>query len=137
MNIRNADIHKAADFIGVGGDAERYRRFVGRRAAPGVDDEPRVGDLEVARRAALVASAVDAAAEDRFVKSKRSLDVGDGEKVRDGNPVLRRHLIGFLVNLYLAHGRLQFGSGWLDDSCEHPTMNASDVAPRCVTSSAQ
>src|ERR1700677_3927771 len=108
MNIGNADIHEAADLIGIGGDAERCIWLVGRRAAPGVDDEPSVGDLEVARRAALVASAVDAAAEDLLVKAERSFDVGDGEKVRDGEPLLRRHLIGFLPDLDLAHGRLLF-----------------------------
>jgi hypothetical protein len=32
--------------------------------------------------------------EDRFVKSKRSLDVGDGEKVCDGNAVGRRRRSG-------------------------------------------
>ena len=42
-------------------------------------------------------------------RSKRSLDVGDGEKVRDTDPVLRRHLIALLLDLYLGHGRLQFG----------------------------
>src|SRR6478672_4629588 len=51
LNICNADIHKAADQIGIGGDAERYRWFVGCRAAPGVDKEPRVRDLDVPRRA--------------------------------------------------------------------------------------
>src|SRR5271156_1125700 len=111
MNICNADIHKAADQIGIGGDAERYRWFVGCRTAPGVDKEPRVRDLDVPRRADAVASAHNATSEDRFVKSKRSLDVGDGEKVCDGKPLLRRHLIGFLLDLYLAHGRLRFGYG--------------------------
>ena len=56
-----------------------------------------------------VAPAQNATSEDRFVKSKRSLDVGDGEKVCDGNPILRRHLIGFLLDLYFARGRLLFG----------------------------
>src|SRR6476659_7659588 len=58
-----------------------------------------------------VAPAQNATSEDRFVKSKRSLDVGDGEKVCDGNPILRRHLIGFLLDFYFAHGRLLFGLG--------------------------
>jgi hypothetical protein len=49
--------------------------------------------------------------EDRFVKSSRSFDVGDGEKVCDGKPILRRHLIALLLDLSLAHGRLQFGHG--------------------------
>src|SRR5271169_3123748 len=111
MNIGNADIHKAVDQIGIGGDAERYRWFVGCRAAPDVDNEPRVRDLEVTRSALAIASAQNATTEDRFVKSKRSLDVGDGEKVCDGNAVLRRHLIAFRLDLYLVHGRLQFGYG--------------------------
>ena len=34
LNICNADIHKAADFIGIGGDAEGYRWFVGCRPPP-------------------------------------------------------------------------------------------------------
>src|ERR1700722_20199662 len=107
MNIRNADIHKAVDQIGVGGDAERYRWFVGCRTAPDVDNEPRVRDLDVPRPT----SAQNATPEDRFVKSKRSFDVGDGEKVCDGKPVLRRHLIAFLLDLYLVHRRLQLRIG--------------------------
>src|SRR5262249_20657365 len=62
--------------------------------------------------------------EDCFVKSKRSLDVGDGEKVRDGNPVLRRHLIAFLLNLYLAH-RMSPNS----DRCFCVRRNTSGRAP--------
>ena len=54
----------------------------------------------------VVASAQNATSEDRFVKSKRSLDVGDGEKACDGNPILRRHLIGLLLDLHLALRRL-------------------------------
>ena len=75
---------------------------------PDVDNEPRVRDLDVTRRALAIASAQNATTEDRFVKSKRSLDVGDGEKVCDGNAVLRRHLIAVLPDLYFGHGRLQF-----------------------------
>ena len=62
---------------------------------PGVNEEPGVRDLDVPRRAFAVASAQNAASEDLFVKSKRSFDVGDGEKVCDGKPILRRHLIAF------------------------------------------
>jgi hypothetical protein len=86
LNVGNADIHEAVDLIGVGGDAERYRWFVGRRTAADVDNEPRVRDLEVTRRALAIASAQNAATENRFVKSKRSLDVGDGDKMGDGIP---------------------------------------------------
>src|SRR5262245_24098478 len=57
VNIRNAEIHEAADCIRIGRDAERYRWFVGCRTAADVDDEPRVRDLKVARRALAVASA--------------------------------------------------------------------------------
>ena len=78
---------------------------------PGVDQEPRVRDLDVPRRAFAVAPAQNATSEDFFVKSKRSLDVGDGEKMCDGDPILRRHLIGLLLDLYFAHGQLLFGLG--------------------------
>ena len=54
-------------------------------------------------------TALSATSEDRFVKSKRSLDVGDREKVCDRKPILRRHLIAFLLDFYLVHRRLQFG----------------------------
>src|SRR5579862_2725970 len=40
LNICNADIHKGADRIGVGGNAERYRWLVGCRTAADIDDEP-------------------------------------------------------------------------------------------------
>ena len=49
-----------------------------------------------------------ATSEDRFVKSSRSFDVRNSEKLGDGKPILRRHLIVFLLDLYLAHGRLPF-----------------------------
>src|SRR5262245_60971668 len=40
-NIGDADVHEAVDKIGIGRDAEYHRRFVGRRTAADVDDEPR------------------------------------------------------------------------------------------------
>src|SRR3954470_21589496 len=64
LNISNADIHKAADQVGGGGDAERYRWFIGCRSATGVDQEPGVRDLDIARRAAAVASAQNTTSED-------------------------------------------------------------------------
>jgi hypothetical protein len=73
-------------------------------------DEPGVGELDVARRSLAVAPAQNAAAEDRFVKSQRTLDVGNGEKMCDGDAFLRRHLIAFLPNLYFAHERLSLGN---------------------------
>src|SRR5271156_3114845 len=96
---------------GLGGTLSVTVGLSGVGPPPDVDNEPRVCDLDEPRRALAVASAQDAAAEDRFVKSKRSFDVGDGEKVCDGNAVLRRHLIAFLLDLYLVHRRLQFGYG--------------------------
>src|ERR1700733_2819262 len=165
LNIGNADIHKAVDGIGIGGSAECYRGFVGCRAAPDVDNEPRVRDLNVTRRALAIASAQNATTEDRFVKSKRSLDIGDGEKVCDGDAFLRRHLIAFLLDLYLVHRRLrmwyfsvrpnrsgsililspvrklrdmaQGATGWLDGRLRTPTRNASHFTRRDVVSSAQ
>ena len=106
LNIGNANIHEAADQIGIGWDTQRYRRFIRCGTAPGIYNEPRVRDLDVTRRAIAIAPAQNESSENRFVKSKRSLHVGDSEKVRDGNPILRRHLIGLLLDLYLAHGRL-------------------------------
>ena len=70
---------------------------------PDVDNEPRVRDLDVPWRAAAVASAQNTTSKDPFVKSSRSFDVGDGEKVCDGKPILRRHLIAFLLDLHLSH----------------------------------
>jgi hypothetical protein len=107
--------------------------FVGRWTTPGVDEQPGVRDLDVPRRAFAVAPAQNAASEDRFVKSKRSLDVGDGEKVCDGKPVLRRHLIDFLFDLYLAGGRLQFGHCTSPFSrIDHKKSRGSAFARRAV-----
>ena len=64
--------------------------------------------LDVPRRA----YAQNATPKDRFVKSSRSFDVGDGEKVCDAKSILRRHVITFLLDLYLVHKRLQFRSLW-------------------------
>src|SRR5271155_2384086 len=99
MNIRNADIHKAVDLIGVG-DAQRYCRLVGGRPASDVDQKPRIRDLNVPRRAPAVASTQSATAEDRFIEAKRPVDVGDGEKVCDADSVPRGHLIALLSDLY-------------------------------------
>src|SRR5262249_15389387 len=41
------------------------------------------------------------------VEARRSLDVGDREKMRDGKPVSRRHLVDLLIDLDLAHGLLR------------------------------
>src|SRR5215472_5192473 len=97
------------------------------RTAPDVDNEPRVGDLDIPRRAAAVASAQNATSEDLFVKSSRSFDVGDGEKECDGKPVLRRHLIAFLPDLYLVHRRLQFRYG--PHSSEYDTAAVFAAVP--------
>ena len=106
LNIRNAEIHKAVDVIRVG-DAERYRRLIRGRPAPNVQNHPDIRKLKVPRRIA-VTQAQNASAEDLFVVASRSLNVGDGEKMRDADPLSRGHLIALLLDLYAAHGWLQF-----------------------------
>src|SRR6202162_3540924 len=101
LNIRNAEIHKAVDVIRVG-DAERYRRLIGGRPAPYVQNHPDIRKLKVRRRVA-VTQAQNASAEDLFVVASRSLDVGDGEKLRDADSFLRRHLITLLFDFYVVH----------------------------------
>jgi hypothetical protein len=100
MDIRNADIQEAADLIRVGRDVERYRRLVWGGPAPDVDNEPGIRDLNVPRRSLLIASAQNAAAEDLFVKISRSVDIGDGDEMCDGETVTRGHLIALLFDLY-------------------------------------
>ena len=87
LNIRNAEIHKTVDVIRFG-DAERYRRLILGRPAPNVQDHPDIGKLKVRRRVA-VTHGQNASAEDLFVVASRSLDVGDGEKMRDADPCPR------------------------------------------------
>jgi hypothetical protein len=48
-----------------------------------------------------VASAQNAIAENLFVKASRTFDVSDCDEVRDCNPILGRHSIVFLADLYL------------------------------------
>src|ERR1700733_15296404 len=102
MDIRNADIHKAVNLIRVG-DAERYRRLVGGRPAPDVDKQPGIRKLNVRGRAFGVAAAQNATAEDLLIKASRPVDVGDGEKMCDGEPLARGHLIALLFYLYRVH----------------------------------
>src|ERR1700683_5453379 len=104
MNIRNPEIHKAVDMIRVG-DAERHRRLIRGRPATKVQNHPDIRKLKVRRRVA-VAQAQNASAEDLFVVASRSLDVGDGEKLRDADPLTRGHLIALLFDLYGVHGWL-------------------------------
>src|SRR5580704_15093653 len=111
MNVRNADVHEAADLIRVSEDAQRYGRLVGGRPAPAVDKEPGIRDLNVPRCALGVPPAQNAPAEDRLVEAKRAIDVSDGEKMRDGESVSRGHLIAPLFDFYAVHGRLQFRVG--------------------------
>src|ERR1051326_2446567 len=101
LNVGNAEIHKAADVIRVG-DAERYRRLVRGRSAPNVQNHPDIRQLKVRRRVA-VTHGQNASAEDLFVVASRSLDVGDGEKMRDADALFRGHLIALLFDLYAVH----------------------------------
>src|SRR5580692_344216 len=100
-NIRNAEIHKAVDVIWVG-DAERYRRLIRRRPAPYVQNHPDIRKLKVRRRVAIT-HGQNASAEDFFVVASRSLDVGDGEKMRDADPLSRGHLKALLFDMYRIH----------------------------------
>src|SRR5580698_2874507 len=102
LDIRNADIHKAVDLIRVG-DAERHRRLVGGGPAPDVDKEPGIRELNIRRRAVAVACAQNATAEDLLIEASRPADVGDGEKMCDGEPLAGGHLIALLSYLYCVH----------------------------------
>src|ERR1700735_2166282 len=98
LNIRNAEIHKAVDVIRVG-DAERYRWLIWGRPAPDVQNHPDIRQLKIRRRVA-VTHGQNASAEDLFVVVSRAVDVGDGEKMRDADPLPRGHLIALLFDLY-------------------------------------
>src|SRR5580692_9552376 len=87
LNICNANIHKTVDFIRVCYDAQRYRRLIRGGPAPDVHNEPRIRDLNVPGRTLAVASAQNAATEDLFIEISRSIDVSDGDKKCDGEPV--------------------------------------------------
>src|SRR5580692_12604584 len=82
--------------------AERYRRLVRSRPASDVQDHPDIRKQKVRRRVA-VTHAQNASAEDLFVVVSRSLDVGDGEKMCDADPLFRGHLVALLPYLYAAH----------------------------------
>src|ERR1700728_5067960 len=101
MNIRNPEIHKAVDVIRVG-DAERYRRLIRGRPASNVQNHPKIRKLKV-RRSVAVTQGQNASVEDLFVVASRSPDVGDGEQMRDADPLSRGHLIALLPDLYAAH----------------------------------
>jgi hypothetical protein len=101
LNIRHAEIHETVDVIRVG-NAERYGRLIGSRPAPNVQNHPDIRKLKVGRRVA-VTQTQDARVKDLFVVASRSLDVGDGEKLRDADPFFRRHRIALLFDLDGVH----------------------------------
>jgi len=101
LNIRNPEIHKAIDVIRVG-DAERDRRLIRGWPASNVQNHPDIRQLKVRRRVA-VTHGQNASAKDLFVVASRSLNVGNGEKMRDADPVFRGHLIALLFDLHAAH----------------------------------
>ena len=57
-------------------------------SAPDIHNEPRIRDLNVPGRTLAVAPAQNAAAEYFFIEISRSIDVGNGDKKRDGAPPL-------------------------------------------------
>src|SRR6185369_13217618 len=97
----NPEIHKAVDVIRVG-DAERYRRLIRGRPASNIQNHPDIRKLKVSRCVA-VTQAQNASAEDLLVVASRSLDVGDGQKMCDADPLFRGHLVALLLDLYAAH----------------------------------
>src|SRR6202161_3366317 len=98
LNICNADIQKTVDVVRVG-NAERYRRLVRCWSTPNVQNHPDIRELKVAGRIA-VTEAQNASAENLFIVASRSLDLGDGEKLRNADPLSRGHLIALLFDLY-------------------------------------
>src|SRR5206468_12011520 len=103
LNIRNADIHEAVDLTGVG-YAQRCRRLVRRGPASDINQEPRIRDLNVRRRAFAITVAQNSTAEDLFVETSGPVDIGDGEKMCDGEPFRRRHFVALLFDLYRGLG---------------------------------
>src|ERR1700691_1009748 len=87
LNIRNPEIHKAIDVIRVR-DAERHRRLIRSRPASNVQNHPDIRKLKI-RRCVAVTHGRNASAEDLFVVASRSLEVRDGEKTRDADPLFR------------------------------------------------
>jgi hypothetical protein len=85
LNVGYADIHEAADLIGVRRSPERYGRFVGCWTSPNVDDEPRVCDSDIGR-CIPIASAHDFSSEDLLVEFDGSFDVGQVRKCAMVNP---------------------------------------------------
>src|SRR5262249_3149964 len=83
-----------------------------------VQNHPDIRKLKVRRRVA-VTHGQNASAEYFFIVASRSLDVGDGKKMRDSEALLRWHLIAFLLDLYFVHSTLH---------------NASDFRPLAVSS---
>jgi hypothetical protein len=59
----------------------------------------------VPRRTLAVASAENAAAEDLLIKISRSVDVGDGDEMCDGESVARGHLIVLLLDFQAASAK--------------------------------
>jgi hypothetical protein len=59
---------------------------IGGLSAPDVYNEPCIRDQNMPGRTFAVAAAQDASAENLFVEASRSVDVGDGEEVRNGEP---------------------------------------------------
>src|ERR1700722_171191 len=98
LNIRNPKIHKAVDVIRVR-RAERYRRLIRSRSAANVQNHPDIRKLKIRRRVAIT-HGQNARAENLFVVASRSLEVGNSEKIRDADALLRGHLETVLADLY-------------------------------------
>jgi hypothetical protein len=84
------------------GDAECYRGLIRSRPASNVQNHPDIRKLKVSRRVA-VTQAQNASAEDLFLVASRPVNVGDGEEMRDADPLSRGHFIALLFDLYATH----------------------------------
>src|SRR3954463_13821587 len=104
FDIRNPQVHEAVDVIRVG-DAQRNGRLVRGRSSANVQNHPGVRKLKVPRRVA-VTQAQNPSTEHLFVVASGSVDVRHGEKMRDADPLSRGHLIGLLLDDYVAHAVL-------------------------------
>jgi hypothetical protein len=62
-------------------------------AAPTFDNQPGIRELNVPGRALAVASAHNTAAEHLFIKISRSVHVGDGYEMCNGEPFAQGHFI--------------------------------------------
>jgi hypothetical protein len=92
-DVRDADVHEAADSLAILRRREVEGRLVVGRPAADIDDDPGVLELDDARRAVLAVHD-DFPAEDPRVEVQRLLYVRRNEKVRHGEARAGKNFIG-------------------------------------------